>query len=185
MTTEQNKTPSEDRILSEFLRLQFEEGMALHAESDILHLTPNNGPKSDRYVAEYACRGLVKDEHGEIKEFNHFVAGIWFPNDYLRRTDLSMIVSYLGPSPRPFHPNIRPPFICTHITPNTRLVDILYNCYELFTWRIKNTSDEGLNPEASQWARHQDPSRFPLDRRPLRRRKHKLNVTPTNPEAQR
>lgn len=182
MTTESNTTSTPDRIFEEFLGHQFEEGMALAAESDILNLIPNRGPHSDRYIAEYACRGLVKNNQGEVEEFNKFAAGISFPDDYLRRTDMSMVVSYLGPSPSPFHPNIRPPFICTHITPGTRLVDILYNCYELFIWRLKNTGDEGLNHEASQWARHQDPSWFPLDRRPLRRRKLNLDVTPITAE---
>ena len=184
MNTHFNLSPPRDRILGEFLARQYAEGTALAAASDILKLQPMNGRFSDRYIAEYACRGLVQNDAGEIVEFNRFAVGIWFPEDYLRRLDMSMIVSYLGPSPRPFHPNIKAPFVCTHITPGTPLVDILYNCFELFTWRLKNTSDEGLNHEASQWARHQDPSWFPLDRRPLRRRKLKLDIQPVaNEEA--
>ena len=182
MNHHDSSTQPADRIFNEFLECQFAEGMALSADSDILHLIPMGGSHPDRYVAEFACSGLVKAENGEIGDFNHFAVGIWFPGDYLRRTDLSMVVTYLGPHPRPFHPNIRPPFICTHITPGTRLADILFNCYELFTWRIRNTGDEGLNHEASQWARHQDPSWFPLDRRPLRRRRLHLDVAPSNPE---
>lgn len=167
-----------DKIFEEFLERQQQEGLALAAQSDILELTPMNGRPSDRYLAEFHCRGLVQDDTGAVTEFNRFAVGIWFPGDYLRRLDMSLILTYLGPAPRPWHPNIRPPFICTHITPGTPLVDILYNCYELFTWRLKNTGDDGLNHAASQWARHQDPSWFPIDRRPLRRRKLKLEVTP-------
>jgi len=174
--------PPRDKILEEFLARQYQEGMALGAESDILNLMPMNGPRSNRYIAEFFCRGLVQDDAGEVAEFNRFAVGIWFPDDYLRRLDMSLIVTYLGPAPRPFHPNIRGTLVCTHITPGTPLVDILYNCYELFTWRLKNTSDEGLNHAASQWARHQDPSWFPIDRRPLRRRKLKLDVQPAAPE---
>lgn len=177
-----NPQPPRDSIFEEFLARQHQEGMTLGAESDILKLMPMNAQPSDRYIAEDHCRGLVQNEVGEVVEFNRFAVGIWFPEDYLRRLDMSVIVTYLGPSPRPWHPNIRPPFICTYITPGTPLVDILYNCYELFTWRLKNTSDEGLNHAASQWARHQDPSWFPIDRRPLRRRKLKLEVTPAAPE---
>ncbi len=172
-----------DQVFQEFLTRQYQEGMALMADSDILRLLPVTGPGTDRYVAEYRCRGLVQNEAGEIVEHNLFAAGIWFPEDYLRRVDVSNVVSYLGPSPRPWHPNIRPPFVCLHITPGTPLVDILHSCYELFTWGLKNTGDEGLNHAASQWARHQDPSWFPIDRRPLRRRRLRLEVQPAVKEA--
>lgn len=182
MNARSNSQPPADRIFEEFLERQYHEGVALSAESDILRLLPMNGQRSDRYIAEFHCRGLVQNDAGEVTEFNRFAVGIWFPEDYLRRVDVSIVVTYLGPSLRPWHPNIRPPFICLHITPGTPLVDILYGCYELFTWRLKNTSDEGLNHTASQWARHQDPSWFPIDRRPLRRRKLKLEVSPVASE---
>lgn len=171
-----------DKVLQEFLKQQFQDGTALAADSDILKLQPLTGAASDRYIAEFNCHGLVQNEAGEIVEFNRFAVGIWFPEDYLRRVDLSVVVSYLGPSPRPWHPNIRPPFLCLHITPGTPLMDILYSCYELFTWRLLNTGDEGLNHAASQWARHQDASWFPVDRRPLRRRKLRLEVSPAAAE---
>jgi len=182
MNAEINTSPPTDRIFAEFLGRQYQEGMALAAESDILKLVPQNGHLSDRYIAEFFCRGLVQNDAGEVVEFNRFAIGVWFPEDYLRRVDESLIVTYFGPAPRPWHPNIRAPFICTHIAPGTPLVDILYNCYELFTWRLKYTGDEGLNHAAAQWARHQDPSWFPIDRRPLRRRKLKLEVNPVAAE---
>jgi hypothetical protein len=175
--------PPRDTILHGFLTRQYQEGMALAADSDILKLMPLSGLGSDRYIAEFNCRGLVQNDKGEIVEFNRFAVGIWFPDDYLRRVDLSVVVSYLGPAPRPWHPNIRPPFLCLHITPGTPLVSILHSCYELFTWALKNTGDEGLNHAASQWARQQDPSWFPIDRRPLRRRKLRLAVKPVAEEA--
>jgi hypothetical protein len=49
-------------------------------------------------------------------------------------------------------------------------VDILYACYEIWTWNLYATGDEGLNHAASQWSRQQNRSRFPIDRRPLKRR---------------
>lgn len=167
-----------DLIFSAFLRRQYEEGMALMAASDILKLMPLSGPVSDRYIAEFNSRGLIQDEAGNVVEFNRFAVGIWFPEDYLRRVDVSVILSYLGPAPRPFHPNCRPPYLCLFIRPGTSLVDILHSCYELFSWQLWNTADEGLNHEASQWARQRDPSWFPIDRRPLRRRPLRLEVTP-------
>ena len=171
-----------DVIFADYLRRQTQEGLALAADSDILKLMPMSGPGSDRYIAEFNCRGLVQNDQGEIVEFNRFAVGIWFPENYLRSVDVGMVVSYLGPAPRPWHPNIRPPFMCLHITPGTPLVSILHSCYELFTWALKNTGDEGLNHAASQWARQQDPSWFPIDRRPLRRRKLRLDVKPAGKE---
>jgi hypothetical protein len=173
---------SNDSVWQGFLDSQYRAGMALAADSDILKLRPVGGPGTDRYVAEYKCRGLVQDDAGKVVEFDRFAVGIWFPEDYLRRVDLSLVVTYLGPSPRPWHPNIRPPFLCLHITPGTPLVAILHSCYELFTWRLMNTGDEGLNHAAAQWARKQDPSWFPIDRRPLRRRRLRLEVTPATEE---
>ena len=167
---------SHDKIFQEFLDRQFQEGMALMAESDILRLMPCTGIPPDRYIAEFNCRGLVQNGAGEVVEFDKFAVGIWFRDDYLRTVEIPVLLSYLGPSPRPWHPNIRPPFICLHVSPGTPLVDILYSCYQLFTWRLVSTGDEGLNHDAAQWARGQDPSWFPIDRRPLRRRQLQLEV---------
>jgi hypothetical protein len=41
---------------------------------------------------------------------------------------------------------------------------------DLLTWRLYSTRDEGLNHAAAQCARNQPPERFPVDRRPLKRR---------------
>ena len=182
MKSDINPTSSTDRIFLEFLERQYQDGMALMAGSDILKLMPLGGRGSDRYIAEFNCRGLVQNDAGEIVEFNRFAVGIWFPEDYLRRVDLSLVLTYLGPAPRPWHPNIRPPYICLHITPGTPLVHMIQSCFELLTWNLVNTGDEGLNHAASQWARSQDPSWFPIDRRPLRRRKLPLQVSPFGTE---
>ena len=50
------------------------------------------------------------------------------------------------------------------------LVEIVYGLFDLLTWRIYSTRDEGLNHAAAQWAGNQPPERFPVDRRPLKRR---------------
>jgi hypothetical protein len=67
--------------------------------------------------------------------------------------------------------------VCAHIEPGTPLVDILYACHEIWTWNLFATGDEGLNHAASQWSRQQERSRFPIDRRPLKRRAVQLAVT--------
>jgi len=161
-----------DKIFEAFLRRQFEEGKALAASSDALELIamPDGDPPS-RYIAHFErCNGLVRDARGAIVEFDKFAVGIWFADDHLRRVNPAQVLTYLGPHPDPWHPNLRPPFICTHIEPGTGLVDILYACFEIWTWNLFATHDEGLNHAASQRSRKQDRNRFPIDRRPLQRR---------------
>ena len=160
-----------DSIYEAFLRRQFEDGMALAESSDALDLTTLDGDPPCRYIANFdGGKGLVRDPRGQIVEFEKFTVGIWFPEDYLRRVSIPQVLTYLGPHREPWHPNIRPPFLCAHIEPGTTLVDLLYACYEIWTWNLFATGDEGLNHAASQWSRKQDRSRFPIDRRPLKRR---------------
>lgn len=168
-----------DKIYEAFLRRQFEEGMALTNSSDVLDLTPLPGGEPPfRYLAHFeGRRGLVRDQRGQIVEFDEFIVGVWFPEDYLRRVTITQVLTYLGPHPEPFHPNLRPPFSCMHVEPGTGIVDILYACHEIWTWNLFATGDDGLNRSAAQWSRKQDPSRFPIDRRPLKRRAVQLDVT--------
>ena len=169
-----------DEVLRKFLARQYDEGMALAGASDILELLPLDGPPPHRYIAEFHAKGLVKAPDGKIAEDNQCHLGIWLPDNYLRCAEAGQILTYLGPSPRPFHPNIRPPVICVHIRPGMSLVELLHTCYELWTWQKFYTGDEGLNHEAAQWARHQRADRFPIDSRPLKRRKLKLTVGRTD-----
>jgi len=161
---------TEDPIFNAFLQTQLQQGLALARASGVLRLSPLPNDPPFRYVAHFdGCQGLVKDTSGEVVEFDQFVVGIWFPTDYLRAVDVGQILTYLGPHPSPFHPNLRPPFLCAHIQPGTSLVDILYAVYEIWTWNLFSTADGGLNRAAAQWSRRQDPKRFPIDRRPLKR----------------
>ncbi|PWU21224.1 MAG: hypothetical protein C5B50_02235 [Verrucomicrobia bacterium] len=172
-----------DHIREAFLRRQYKEGMALAAESDIFDLTPltDSDPPS-RYLAHFSCRGLVRDGRGKIVEFDQFRVGIWFTPDYLRYANVAQSLTYLGPHRFPWAPNIRNPFLCAHIAPGTPLVDLIYVCYELWTWRLFATHDDGLNPAASQWARNQKSFRFPIDNRPLKRRSVRTGVAPAKRE---
>ena len=166
----------DDRIFESFLRHQEKEAMALAESSDLVEVIPLDGPPPhQRYIAKFRARGLVRSPSGEIVEANGCDVGIWLPSDYLRVAEVSHVFTYLGP-PRPWHPNIMPPFICVHIRPGTPLVDLLYSLFELWTYHLFATGDDGLNKAAAQWARRQDPSRFPIDRRPLKRRVLNLQV---------
>lgn len=160
-----------DPILAGFLKQQFTQGMALAEQSDLLQLLPQS---LDRYVAIFRCKGLVTDDGGDIVEGSEFHVGIWFPSNYCRHADPFQVLTWLYP-PNVFHPNIRPPLICVgKIPPATDLCDLLYQCYEIISYSNWAPHD-ALNPVASQWARnHQE--RFPVDRRPLKRRSFDFRI---------
>lgn len=175
-----------DRILEAFLRKQHEQGLALAAESDLLDLIPVD---VNRFVAQFYCKGLRKLDTGEVVEGNEFHVGIWFPDDYLRRASTFQVLTWLGPMDV-LHPNIRPlpihepiplpSAVCAgRIAAGTTLVDILFQLFDMLTYQNYATHD-GLNEEACQWARN-NLDRFPIDRRPLKRRKLNLNVEAVTP----
>lgn len=170
-----------DKVIEGFLQTQFEEGMALAAQSDLLDLVPLDPPPLvRRYIACFHCTGLVRAAPGEIVEANQFAVGIFFPDEYLRSVEPSQVLTLLTPAGT-FHPNIsdRGPFICVgRMGPGTSLVDLLYQLHELLTW-CKATVNErdALNFEACQWGRA-NADRLPVDRRPLKRRRVDFAVTP-------
>ena len=166
-----------DRVLETFLSRQLDEGLALAGESDLLQLLPLGEP-ADRFVAAFTCTGLVQQASDRIVEAAHFEVGIWFPSDYLRRAEPFRVLTWLGPR-NIWHPNIAAdaPVICVgRLAPGTSLVDLLYQVFEIITWnKVTMREDDALNKPACQWAgRHGD--RFPVDRRPLKRRALDLRV---------
>ena len=92
--------------------------------------------------------------------------------------DPSQLLTWFGP-PNVFHPNIsdRGPFICVgRLSPGTSLVDIIYQVFEIVTYsKVTMREDDSLNKAACAWAR-QNKFRFPIDKRPLKRRSLKLEV---------
>jgi len=159
-----------DRVLTAFLERQYHEGLALAAASDLLDLIPLGDVPPQRYVARYRCTGLVKADAGEIVEANHFVLGIWLPDDYLRHVEPLSVVTVLEPR-EIFQPNVKAPFMCLGRLPaGTSLVDILYQAFEIITYgKATMCEDDALNREACAWARR-NLQRFPVDRRGLKRR---------------
>lgn len=170
-----------DKVFEGFLRRQFEEGIALAAESDLFDLMPLDPPPLvRRYIASFHCTGLVRAPSGEVMEANRFAVGIAFPDEYMRCAEPSQVLTWLSPR-EVFHPNIsnRGPFICVgRMGPGTSLVDLLFQIHEVITFN-KATVDErnALNFDACQWARA-NADRLPVDRRPLKRRRIEFAVTP-------
>ena len=160
-----------------FLRRQIQEARALVEASEIVRLLPGPGTLPTEFVAFFNARGLIESAPGKIREFGLFSVKITLPPDYLYRAVSHEVLEYAGPHLHPWHPNINPPFICLHLRPGLPLVSLLFALYELWTWSTFSTVHDGLNRSASQWARAQDPGRFPIDRRPLKRRRLNLEVS--------
>lgn len=167
-----------DPIYRRFMERQLAEGMELANASDVLRLRiPPVAPP--HFVAEYHCKGLIRDAAGEIKEASEFQVGIWFPPDYLRRAEPFEMLRIFTPGV--WHPNVSHelPLICPgRLTPGTPLVDILYQIFDILTYQKYNPrEDDSLNKIACAWAR-QNQHRFPTDPRPLKRRSLNLEVRP-------
>jgi hypothetical protein len=160
-----------DLVRESFLIEQRAEGLELARSSDLLHLQPIGGPATDKYIATFSCDGLVRTGDGKIEIANRFGIGIYFPPDYLRHANVFEVLTWLGPRSI-WHPNVHPrtPHICIGwLKPGTSLRDILYQCFEIITYNKYRTVEiDALNHDACAWARR-NRSRFPVDRRPLKR----------------
>ncbi len=168
--------PVNDPIYERFMQRQLGEGMELARQSDLLrlHVPPLAPP---HFVAEFLCKGLIREDAGEIKEASEFQVEIWFPPDYLRRADPFEMLRLF--TPNVWHPNVSRelPLICIgRLTPGTTLVDILYQLFDILTFQKYNPREnDSLNKTACAWAR-ENQHRFPIDRRPLKRRPLNLEV---------
>ncbi len=104
--------PVNDPIYERFMQRQLGEGMELARQSDLLrlHVPPLAPP---HFVAEFLCKGLIREDAGEIKEASEFQVEIWFPPDYLRRADPFEMLRLF--TPNVWHPNVSRelPLICT------------------------------------------------------------------------
>ncbi len=166
----EDRLGSNDSIYGRFMQRQLEEGMELARSSDLLrlHIPPMSPP---HFVAEFLCNGLIREGDSDIKEASGFQVGIWFPPDYLRRADPFEMLRLF--TPNVWHPNVSRdhPLICIgRLTAGTSLVDILYQLFDILTYQKYNPNEnDSLNKTACAWARESQ-RRFPIDRRPLKRR---------------
>lgn len=158
-----------DRVPANFLERQCEEGMALAAASDLLDLRPLDSTPSSAYLARFYCTGLVRCK-GQVVEHDDFLVGIRFPDAYLREFDTARVLSWCAPA-EIWHPNIRAPFVCAgNMQAATPLVDLLFQLHEIITYHnVEMRENKALNHDACMWARN-NLHRFPVDRRPLKRR---------------
>ena len=172
-----------DAVLTGFLERQDEEATALAEASDRLELVPIDGPPPQRDIASFRARGLALGPDGQVREADRCDMAIWLPDDYLRHVEPAQVLTYLGPEPSPWHPNIRPPFICLHVRPGTPLVEILYSCtrHGPGTCMARATRGSTTRPRSGPATR--PPAGSPFDRRPLKRRELHLGIQTVIPEA--
>ena len=169
-----------DPYVSRFLDRQRPAGKALTESSDLVEVeeSPLAPP---HFVVSFRCKGLVRSAEGVVEEANFFQAGIWFPPDYLRRVDPFEILRWFTPS-NVWHPNISDtmPLVCVgKIAPGTPLVDLIYQLYDMITYnKFTPREDDALNRTCCAWARDNQ-HRFPVDRRPLRRKMPVLGAEPS------
>lgn len=160
-----------DKIFESWLERQCADALALMETSDVVTILPAAGPQAARrFIAQFANPTMVRTDD-RIVRADGFTVLIQFPPDYLRAAfDAAQVVNVLAPG-NLFHPNVRPPFICTgRLSPGTGICDLLYQLDEILTFaRFTPREDDALNHEACQWAR-QHMHLFPLEARPLRRR---------------
>ncbi|UCH83228.1 MAG: hypothetical protein JSW50_12295 [Candidatus Latescibacterota bacterium] len=164
-----------DLILTSFLEQQEIEAMELDRDSDIVHIEPIGPRPTQKYLVEYRCKGLVRTRKG-VEEAKKFCVGFYFPPDYLHRVVGYEVVTLLWPAGC-WHSNVRFPYICPgRLAPGTPLVDLILQVYAIITFNnITIQENEAMRPEASAWARR-NMHRFPLENRPLRRRKVELQI---------
>ncbi len=159
-----------DRILDSWWDTSITAAQELAAASDLIEIQSLHDTMPRHLLAQFRCKGLVREADGTIHEADHFVVGMRFPDDYLHRADTFQVLTWLHPL-NAWHPNVRPPVICAgHLSPGMPITDLLYQIFEIITFRNRTPSD-GLNLDACAWARlPENQHRFPVDRRPLKRR---------------
>jgi hypothetical protein len=156
-----------DKIRIAWLETQQAQAQALADASDLLEVQRVD---RQRFVARFHAKTFVCGPDGEVGEVTGYEIGYTFRENYLRHVEPLEVLSWLHPR-GVFHPNARAPVCCIgHITPGTPLVDLLYRTYEVVSGQnVMPDEKDALNPVACQWARN-NPHRFPLDNRPLKRR---------------
>lgn len=168
-----------DAVIQGFLAQQYADGQRLLSSSDVLQLLPmgNGVDPPDRYLAKFACKGVLRDPDGTIAiRQGEFVVGIAFSSDYLRHVEPLHVVTWLGPD-NFYHPNVTPPWMCIgRILPGTGLVDLLFQTFEIITYHNWAAHDF-VHADAANWARNNQ-HLLPVDSRTLIRRKLPMHVEP-------
>ncbi len=159
-----------DDQMKSWLEWQMADWEELAPQTDRVRLTPVGlETPALGYIAQFDCRGLIRSYDGAVSEFETFLVGIRFGENHLReRPDPLRLVYLLSPA-NTWHPNVRCPALCVgHVKAGCGLIDLLYQVYGILTYQNFHLAD-CLNEQAAAWARN-NLDRFPVDRRPLKRR---------------
>jgi len=134
-------TIGSDAIYQRFMERQRVEGLALAESSDILSLfIPPMSPP--HFVAEFSCKGLIRDSAGEIKEANRFRLACGSQRItcavQIRLRWCACLLQVYG-----IQMLVRISFdMHGRITPGTPLVDILFQIYDILTYHKFNPRED-------------------------------------------
>jgi ubiquitin-protein ligase len=142
----------------------------LAEESSILAVArPPDGPAPERWTLTFRGRGLWRDDGGTVAERHEHVVEVGLGPEYPRqRPDLLWVTPV-------FHPNVSGSGrVClggysTHWAPSLRLDGLCEMLWDMLRYANFDVRSP-YNLLAARWAERQPPTRFPVDRRPLRDR---------------
>lgn len=176
-----------DAIFLRFLEASYEEATKLAAESDVLRLVPMPPHPPSAYVCDFLVPHLRRTDAGTVEiSRDPVLAGIRFPEDYLRSADphLSLKVASLLDPPSLVHPNVKGGIVClgSAFGPGTRISLLLGELYDIFSYRNYSLVEAGsLNPEACRLLRAHPQLLDELRPEPLRRRQKELKIQVSHP----
>jgi hypothetical protein len=121
------------------------------------------GRAPEKYLVAYRCTGLKKSDSGQIVETNHHLMQVVLGQDFPNRGAPRLV--WLTAI---WHPNIRPPYVCTSGRPfavSTTLDMICLMVGQMVQYRNYNVHSF-MDKEAAEWATA-NRDRLPVDDRGL------------------
>jgi len=162
-----------DPIFDSYLEHQFGAMDKINAESDIVALRAEPREIPRRYIAQFRCTTIVRQDGKEPELSNGPIdIGINFSSTHLRKAPHpSMVFTLLRPLDL-FHPNFLGSAICTTVRPGAGLNDMVFNLWSMLTFQRMRSgirTEHPLNIDAATWC-NRSLDQFPTDTRPLFRR---------------
>jgi hypothetical protein len=170
-----------DAVFYSFLENTYTEATALVQKSDVLKLFPIPPLPPAAYLCEFTLSYLRRLPSGVVEVASGpILAGVRFPEDYLRSTDHHLYLKVASILTFDFtHPNVNGSMVClgSQFAGGSPITALLFELYDIVSYQ-NVTLDEGnaLNPEACRLLREHRELLDGMERKPFMRRKTKLQV---------
>jgi hypothetical protein len=169
-----------DQVFMTFLHNTLIQAMELADESDVLRVIPRPPLPPAAYVCEFRVPYLRRTPSGIVEVApGPVLAGLRFPEDYLRAADPHLFLKVASILTPLVHPNILGPLVClgSKFAPGTPVRMLLWELYEIVAYR-NVTLDEhnALDPEACRLLREHPHLLGQLEAPPLRRGRRPLHL---------